>query len=633
MCGIFGMVSPEQAVDRHQVQTLTRMLAHRGPDAEGFYFSPPNGGASAGLGHRRLSIIDLSPKGHQPMCNEDESVWVVFNGEIYDFQTQRRELAARGHIFRSDTDTETIIHLYEEYGPRCLLFLRGMFAFAIWDVRRGILFAARDRVGKKPFYYAQTARGFYFSSEINPLYEAAGVDTRLDPEALDLYLSYGYIPSPRTIVQGIAKLPPAHYLLLRDQRLEIQRYWDLRYAPKLNVPFAEAQRLLDEKISEATRIRLFSDVPLGCFLSGGVDSSLVLANMARLTSRPVKTFSIGFPDKAFDETPYARQAARIFGSEHQEFIVRPAAVEETIARLVRHFGEPFGDASALPTWYLSEMTRKHVTVALNGDGGDELFAGYNWYTTAVGLHQAAHFFPARLAALAAPRLNRFRNNHGVGRKLMRLMELVAKNDAERFADLRCQLANGQKERLYSAAFHRRLGSATERYLNEIYTAHRFEDELDRMLYVDTTTYLPEELLVKVDRATMAHALEGRSPLLDQELMELAAKLPSRFKFRRGRRKHIIRTMAADLFPPGFFDRPKTGFSVPLKAWFSGDLETYAHHSLITGSLAGTMLLDMAYIGQVLEENRSGRRDHGDLIWRLLMLSEWLKSYGRQLDAI
>ena len=633
MCGIFGMVSTEQAVDRQQVQILTRMLAHRGPDAEGFYFSPPGGGTSVGLGHRRLSIIDLSPKGHQPMCNEDKSVWVVFNGEIYDFQHQRRQLADRGHLFRSDTDTETIIHLYEEYGPHCLQFLRGMFAFAIWDVHRRTLFAARDRIGKKPFYYAQTARGFYFSSEINPLYEVAGAHTRLDPEALDLYLSYGYIPSPHTIVQGIAKLAPAHYLLLCDQRLEIQRYWDLRYVPKLKVSFAEAQRLLGEKIREATQIRLHSDVPLGCFLSGGVDSSLVLANMDRLTSRPVKTFSIGFPDKAFDETPYARQVAKLFGSEHQEFIVRPTAVEETIAHLVQHFGEPFGDASALPTWYLSEMTRKHVTVALNGDGGDELFAGYNWYATAVGLHQVARFFPARLASLAASHLGRFKDNRGPGRRLMRLMELIAKNDSERFTDLRRQLTEGHKARLYSAAFQHRLGRATDNYLGELYVANRFEDELDRMLYVDTMTYLPEELLVKVDRATMAHALEGRSPLLDHELVELAARMPSRFKYHWGRKKHIIRTMAADLFPPGFFDRPKSGFSVPLKAWFGGDLEAYAHDSLMAGPLGGTMLLDMGYIEQVLQENKFGRRDHGDLIWRLLMLSEWLKRYGQPMGAI
>lgn len=626
MCGIFGVVSAEP-VDRDQVQTLTRMLAHRGPDAEGFYFSPPNLSAAAGLGHRRLSIIDLSPKGRQPMCNEDESIWIVFNGEIYDFQAQRKQLAAKGHIFRSETDTETIIHLYEEHGPRCLQFLRGMFAFAIWDARREILFAARDRIGKKPFYYARTGHGFFFSSEINPLYEVAGVDARLDSEALDLYLSYGYIPSPHTIVQGVAKLPPAHYLLLDHQRLEIQRYWDLRYAPKLKVSFTEAQRLLADKIREATRIRLCSDVPLGCFLSGGVDSSLVLANMAALSSRPVKTFSIGFPDKAFDETPYARQASRIFGSDHQEFIVRPAAVEETITKLVQHFGEPFGDASALPTWYLSEMTRKHVTVALNGDGGDELCAGYNWYLTALGLHQAARFFPASLAAAAAARLARH-NGHGALRKLYRFMELIAQNDAGRFTDLRLQLAAGYKARLYSSAFKSRLRRTADQFLDEIYASHRFADELDSMLYVDMVTYLPEELLVKVDRATMAHALEGRSPLLDHELVELAAQLPSRFKLNRGRKKHILRTMAANSFPAGFFDRPKSGFSVPLKAWFGHDLEAYAYHSLISGPLSDIMLLDMTYIMQIIQENKSSHRDHGDLIWRLLMLSEWLKRYGR-----
>jgi asparagine synthase (glutamine-hydrolysing) len=633
MCGIFGIVSYSGPVDRKQVQTLTGMLAHRGPDAEGFFFAPQDREISVGLGHRRLSIIDLSPKGHQPMCNEDETVWIVFNGEIYNFRDHRKLLASKGHIFRSETDTETIIHLYEEHGSRCVEFLRGMFAFAIWDANRQTLFAARDRLGKKPFYYAATSKGFFFSSEINPLYEIAEIDKRVDSDALDLYMSYGYIPSPRSILKGISKLPPAHHLTVEKGRLRIQRYWNLSYAPKLKVSFAEAQRLLDEKICEATRIRLYSDVPLGCFLSGGVDSSLILSNMARLTSRPVKTFSIGFPDKAFDETPYARQAAKRFSTEHEEFRVEPAAVEETISQLVQHFGEPFGDASALPTWYLSKMTRKHVTVALNGDGGDELFAGYNWYATAVGLHHAAHFFPPRLAALASSRLDRFKGNYGAGRKLVRLMELLAKSDAERFADLRIQLSDGYKSRLYSDAFQRQLDSVSGKYLSELYAANRFEDELDRMLYVDTSTYLPEELLVKVDRATMAHALEGRSPLLDHELVELAARMPSRFKYRQGQRKYIIRKMARGMFPPGFFDRPKAGFSVPLKAWFGGDLESFVHNSLISGPLKETMLFNMTQVEHIMRENKAGYRDHGDLIWRLLMLSEWLRHYGRPMGAV
>jgi asparagine synthase (glutamine-hydrolysing) len=633
MCGIFGIVSYSGPVDRKQVQTLTGMLAHRGPDAEGFFFAPQDREISVGLGHRRLSIIDLSPKGHQPMCNEDETVWVVFNGEIYNFRDHRKLLASKGHIFRSETDTETIIHLYEEHGSRCVEFLRGMFAFAIWDANRQTLFVARDRLGKKPFYYAATSKGFFFSSEINPLYEIAEIDKRVDSDALDLYMSYGYIPSPRSILKGISKLPPAHHLTVEKGRLRIQRYWNLSYAPKLKVSFAEAQRLLDEKIFEATRIRLYSDVPLGCFLSGGVDSSLILSNMARLTSRPVKTFSIGFPDKAFDETPYARQAAKRFSTEHEEFRVEPAAVEETISQLVQHFGEPFGDASALPTWYLSKMTRKHVTVALNGDGGDELFAGYNWYATAVGLHHAAHFFPPRLAALASSRLDRFKGNYGAGRKLVRLMELLAKSDAERFADLRIQLSDGYKSRLYSDAFQRQLDSVSGKYLSELYAANRFEDELDRMLYVDTSTYLPEELLVKVDRATMAHALEGRSPLLDHELVELAARMPSRFKYRQGQRKYIIRKMARGMFPPGFFDRPKAGFSVPLKAWFGGDLESFVHNSLISGPLKETMLFNMTQVEHIMRENKAGYRDHGDLIWRLLMLSEWLRHYGRPMGAV
>ncbi len=627
MCGIFGMVRFNDAVDRKQVERLTGALKHRGPDAEGFYFSPSESRVSVGLGHRRLSIIDLSPNGHQPMSNEDGTVWIVFNGEVYNFHEHRRTLLEKGHQFRSETDTETIIHLYEEHGPACLKMLRGMFALAIWDAHRQRLFAARDRLGKKPFYYAKTDKGFYFSSEINPLYEIEEIAHQIDSEALDLYMSYGYIPSPHTIYTKIRKLPPAHHLTVDNRKISIERYWELSYAPKLDVSYEEARHLLTEKIREATRIRLFSDVPLGCFLSGGVDSSVVLAHMASLVSKPVRTFSIGFPDKSFDETPYARQAAAHYRTDHEEFVVQPANVAETIAQLVEHFGEPFGDASALPTWYLSEMTRRHVTVALNGDGGDELFAGYNWYATGTGLHQLARMVPGKLAAWMTPHAAKFKGHPGVGRKLYRLMELLAKDDPARFADLRLQLANGYKRLLYTPAFQSRLNRNADAYLTQLYTSHRFEDELDRMLYVDVSSYLPEELLVKVDRATMAHSLEGRSPLLDHELAELAARLPSTFKYRRGRKKRILRDLAADLYPTRFFERPKSGFSVPLKEWFSGDLALYVQKSLTAGPMNTAGLFNPQGIEQILQENRNGVRDHGDLIWRLLMLSEWFKRYG------
>lgn len=627
MCGIFGMVRYQDQVDQQQVKQLTGMLRHRGPDAEGFYHTPPDNPISIGLGHRRLSIIDLSPNGHQPMSNEDGTVWIVFNGEVYNFHDHRKTMIDKGHHFHSETDTETIIHLYEEYGADCLKFLRGMFAFVIWDQKRQRIFAARDRVGKKPFYYASTPRGFYFSSEINPLFEIEDVKRSINTEAMDLYMSYGYIPSPHTIYNEISKLPPAHFLILDQDGPKIERYWHLTYAPKLNVSFDQAQEMLYEKISEATRIRLYSDVPLGCFLSGGVDSSVVLAHMARLMDKPVKTFSIGFPDKSFDETPYARQAARTYGTDHEEFYIQPADVDQTISGLVEHYGEPYGDASALPTWYLSEMTRRHVTVALNGDGGDELFAGYNWYATAMGLHHLSRILPPSLARRITAYTGKFSKDPRIGRRLHRLMELAAKKDPDRFADLRLQLHNGYKSILYSQYFQDRLDVQSDAYVSTLYANHRFEEELDRMLYVDTHTYLPEELLVKVDRATMAHSLEGRSPLLDHELVELAARLPSKFKYRLGRKKFILREMAGKLFTPQLFDRPKSGFSVPLSAWFSGDLEMYAQHSLLNGPLQRTGLFDADGIQTVIDENKRGVKDHGDLIWRLLMLSEWFQRYG------
>lgn len=625
MCGIFGMLSYRDPVDKTQVQSLTRTLRHRGPDDEGFYFSEPEAGVSVGLGHRRLSIIDLSPNGRQPMANEDGTVWIVYNGEIYDFQRTRRALMDRGHIFHSESDTEVILHLYEEYGTDCLKHLRGMFAFAIWDERQRALFAARDRLGKKPLYYASTPNGFYFSSEINPLLRIEGIEGQIDLEALDLYMTYSYIPSPHSIVKGISKLPPAHYLFHRQGKIEIERYWDLSYAPKLKVSFQDAQKLLADKIEEATRIRLYSDVPLGCFLSGGVDSSTVLAHMAALTSQPVRTFSIGFPDKSFDESPYASRAARHFGATHQAFMVKPTDVG-MLQELVEHYGEPFGDASALPTWHLSELTRKHVTVALTGDGGDELFAGYNWHATAFELFRLSRFFPAHLAAFFLHGQNGEGAHSPLGRKTARLMSLLAKDHAHRFSDLRGQFPGKYKSALYSDHFKAQLRLNCEDYLSQLYESRRFHDELDRMLYVDTLSYLPEELLVKVDRATMAHSLEARSPLLDHELVELAACMPSHFKYRLGRKKRILKAMGRKLFPDGFLNRPKSGFSVPLRPWFSGDLESYARENLGNGSLKETGLFNMKGIEAVMEENKFGRRDHGDLIWRLLMLSKWFEKF-------
>lgn len=600
---------------------MNRELTHRGPDDEGFWFTPLGSLPSVGLGHRRLSIIDLSADGHQPMTNEDGTLWIVFNGEIYNFHALRQNLIARGHRFQSGTDTETILHLYEEYGTSCLRHLRGMFAFAIWDTMQQRLFAARDRVGKKPFYYAQTGEGFYFSSEINSLYRVSAIRQELDLVALDLYMSFLYIPSPFTIMQGIRKLPPAHYLLLEGDSLNIERYWDLTFTPKLQLDQEEACQALQEKITDATKIRLFSDVPLGCFLSGGVDSSLVVATMAQLSAAPVKTFSIGFGDLAYDETPYARQVARWYCTDHQEFQIQPSAVE-VLPEIVKRYGEPFADSSALPTWYLAQIARQHVTVALNGDGGDELFAGYNWYVTAHALDLFANLLPSSVYQVLA----HYIRPETCGKKLWRALTLLAQSPGQRFADLRIQLRPALKQMLYTQEFLDQIDMQCALGVAHLYDSAPAHDAIDRMLYADTLSYLPDELLVKVDRATMAHGMEARSPFLDHELMEFAARLPTVYKLRWGKKKRLLRQAAAKFFPASFLDRPKAGFSVPLRRWFQEDLGAYAETIILGEKLAASGLFHQEMLKRVVGEHRMGYQDHGDLIWRLLILALWFEEF-------
>lgn len=624
MCGIAGRVDFRRPVERDQLDLMLREMVHRGPDDEGRYVSPADRLPSVALGHRRLRILDLSPSGHQPMTNETGDIWLVFNGEIYNYLSLRDELLKMGHRFRSSSDTEVIIHLYEVYGEKCLDYLRGMFAFALWDERKMQLFVARDRVGKKPLFYAMTSEGFAFASEINSFYPLPDIPKKLNEAAIDYFLTYAYIPSPATIFHQINKLPPAHYLILREGRLELTKYWQLEYAPKLDISFDEATQKIDELLDEATRIRLFSDVPLGCFLSGGIDSSAIVAMMSRHVTSPVKTFSIGFAEDDFDERPYARRIAELYGTEHHEFVVKPNALE-VLPELVRHFGEPFADSAAIPTWYLSEMTRKHVTVALNGDGGDESFAGYNWYLTGTRLHEARRLLPAllwrSLGAVVPPAPAR-----GNFRKVCRFLELEAKDDSSRFADLRTVIDERYKQRIYSREFQQRRGRECEEYLLRFYDEGRCAQELDRMMFTDVMSYLPEQLLVKVDRMTMAHSLEGRSPFLDHTLMEFSARLPAEYKLKNGSTKHVLKETVKDLFPPGFLDRPKMGFGVPLNKWFKGDLTGYVRERIRTGPLQELNMFNMNAINEIIGEHEQGVSENGTKIWRLLVLAEWLQQF-------
>jgi asparagine synthase (glutamine-hydrolysing) len=617
MCGIAGQAALDGLADPIEVRKMTEALTHRGPDDEGFYADP--GGAVA-LGMRRLAIIDLT-SGRQPIAGEDGRVVCVFNGEIYNFRALRADLEARGHVFRSSSDTEVIVHLYEDEGPACLDRLRGMFAIALWDAGRGRLLLARDRLGKKPLYYAEIGGRLCFASELNALAVVPGLDRSLDPIALDLYLTLGYVPSPWAIYRSVRKLPPAHRLLVERGRVTVERYWSIAPSAPRREPAEVLARELRERIREAVRLRLEADVPLGCFLSGGIDSSTIVAAMSEMSSRPVRTFSVGFSHAAYDELGHARDVARRFGTEHHEYRVTPQAVE-VLPAIVRHFGEPFGDSSAVPTWYVAKLARRHVTVALNGDGGDELFGGYTWYRTALGLGRAAALVP-RVLAHAAVRLDGRAGRAGA--RAARLGRRLLMAPPERFRSLRQMLAPELRSALYSDELQAASGQAALAYLPEHWEP-RAPGELWALQHLDLVTYLPEDLLVKVDRMTMAHSLEGRSPLLDHELVEFAMRMPPGLVATPWSTKRLLRRAMRDTLAPATLGRRKMGFTMPAADWLRGELRELARRR-IERDLPRTGWFRPAALRALLAEHLAGARDHGEPLWCLLVLGEWAETSG------
>jgi asparagine synthase (glutamine-hydrolysing) len=630
MCGIAGIVSltrrPLKQPER--VRRMMDKLAHRGPDEEGFYL---NRSGTVALGHRRLRIIDLTT-GQQPMANADGSIWISFNGEIYGFQALREQLQARGYQFQSRTDTEVILHLYEEDGVACLKQLTGMFAFALWDESAKTLLLARDRMGKKPLYYAIADGTLTFASELGALMAATTLPRELDELALDQYLTLGYIPAPRTIYRAVKKLEAGQYLLVTGSQAVAHSYWkpEIRHPVQSIRTWQDATHELRERLRVATALRMVSDVPIGCFLSGGVDSSTVLSFMAELSPRPVKTFSIGFPESEHSELPYARIVARHYGTDHHEFVLEPQGIE-VLDQLVDHFGEPFADSSALPTWYLSQLTRKSVTVALSGDGGDELFAGYGWYRTARFL-DAASSVPAWLARggawLAGVQGPRVLRRVGKAAQLLRLPA------GARHAKLREMVGAEIKERLYTPEFRERTGNQALDWLARRHDSLAATDPLNRMMATDLATYMADDLLVKVDRTTMAHALECRSPLLDSSLVEWVLSLPSSFKLQPAslsqawrspgmEGKVLLRETVKDRFPRGFLDRPKRGFSVPLERWFQNDLRSIVTERVLHGPLTSLGLLQPSGLHGLVHEHFEGQANHAALVWALLVLATWM----------
>ncbi len=636
MCGITGAVwtDPEKALQRDTLQRMTEVLRHRGPDDEGTYLSDfrLRGGRDAipgvALGHRRLAIIDVAG-GHQPLSNEDGSVWVVFNGEIYNFPQLRRRLEGGGHRFSTRSDTETIVHLYEDHGPRFLEHLVGMFALAVWDARRGQLLLARDRLGQKPLVYRHQPGRLLFGSQLKSLLEVPGVEREIDPRALDDYLTYQYVPHPRTIFRGIAKLPPGHYALYRQDRLEVRPYWQLDFNAEEHRPAEEYARELRSRLTEAVELRLQSEVPLGAFLSGGVDSTIVVGLMQQLSDQPVRTFSIGFPVPEYDETSFARTAAEEFQTIHEEFQVEPDAVE-ILSKLVWHYDEPFGDSSAVPTWYVSQLTRQHVTVALTGDGGDELFAGYPRYR-AVWLAGWFERLPGPVRRMVAGRywqkLPASPRQKSRRRRWKRFVEVINQSPSRRYLQWIAIFNEARRGELYSDEFVATLPEADPlEFLAAALRSGRGRDRITAASLADLVTYLPCDLMTKVDVASMAHGLECRQPFLDHRVVELAARMPLELKFRRGRGKRILLQTFSDLLPARIRRRRKMGFGVPLDHWFRHELKEFSREILLDPRTLARGYFRPQVVTGLLDDHQSGRFDHSIRLWALLVLELWHREW-------
>jgi asparagine synthase (glutamine-hydrolysing) len=641
MCGITGAVwdCPQKAIDASILARMTDVLRHRGPDDQGQYTADlvvhPGYATVPGiaLGHRRLSIIDLAG-GHQPLGNEDGTIQIVFNGEIYNHASLRHRLEGTGHRFRTRSDTEVIVHLYEDEGPECLGLLNGMFALAIWDATRRQLLLARDRMGEKPLVYCHQPGRLLFASQLKSLLEAPDVPREIDPRAVDLYLTYQYVPHPWTIWKGIAKLPPACYALYRDGKLEIRRYWQPDCQTEIAQPAAEYARQLRELLADAVALRMESEVPLGAFLSGGVDSSIVVGLMAQAAREPVRTFSIGFPVREYDETHYAATVARRFGTIHEQFRVEPNAVE-VLPELVWHYDEPMADSSAIPTWYLSRLTRQHVTVALTGDGGDELFVGYPRYR-AVWLAGLCDRLPWPLRPILASRLWQGMpasvRQKSLRRRAKRFLEALGQPVQRRYLEWIATFNESYRGDLYTDEFLASLPDADPLdFLSAAYARSADRDVLTATSLADAWTYLPCDILTKVDVASMAHGLECRSPFLDHRVVELAAGMPIARKFRFGVGKRILREAFHDLLPRPIQRRGKMGFGVPLDHWFRGPLAGMAREILLDPRTLQRGLFRPAAVQGLLEAHVSGRFDHSYRLWSLLVLELWQRKWRDATD--
>lgn len=623
MCGIAGFIAKN---DNHaderaaRLDAMCRVITHRGPDEQGTAIE-----GRAALGMRRLAIIDLAT-GQQPIYNTDRSKLIVFNGEIYNYRQLKSDLESRGYRFRTNSDTETIIHAYDAFGPGCVDKLQGMFAFAIWDTVEKRLFMARDRVGKKPLFYTVTSGGeFVFGSELKVLAAHGGVSREIDHGALDSYLTFGYVPEELCIFKGVCKLEPGHFLTYQNGVVRTERYWDFDFsAEPINKSENEIAGELLDRLREAVRARLISEVPLGAFLSGGVDSSAVVGLMSQIMDQPVKTFSIGFNEDSFDELKYARLAAGHFKTDHHEFILTPDSID-VVDDLVWHFDEPFADSSALPTFMVSKLAREHVTVALSGDGGDELFAGYKRYVTdreRSGIEMLPYGIRRGLLRPISEALP-----HGArGKNFLFNLSLDA---AGRYIDSISHFNGPRKRRLYSAEMRSEMNGTFargERLYREIAGSITTDDQTEKLLYLDSKTYLPSDILTKVDRMSMASSLEVRSPLLDHKLIEYVTRIPISMKIKRSETKHIFKKAIAGFVPREILDREKQGFGVPIGEWINAKLKDRIIGDLSDRRSMERGYFDPKYVRLLIDEHARGRRDHSHAVWTLWMLELWHRRY-------
>lgn len=647
MCGIAGEINLNSGVTLETIRRMCEVLAHRGPDDEGtvllkdksiwasnkeFPSYLPKEGFEVGLGHRRLSIIDLSETGHQPMANENGTIWIVYNGEIYNFQELRSRLEEKGHTFKSRSDTEVILHAYEEWGVNCLQSFRGMFAFGLWDNRLKRLFLARDRLGKKPLVYAHQKGKFAFASEIKALLKIPWVEKKVNLKAIHHYLTYQYIPSPQTIFEGIYKIPPAHYLLYDfNDHLKKDRYWKLTFNPYEEREEDEKNlcELIRDKLKESVKLRLISDVPLGAFLSGGIDSSIVVGLMAQNGGPPVRTFSIGFEEQEFNELDYARILSKYFGTDHHEFIVKPNAIE-ILPELVWYYNEPFADASAVPTYYVAKMTSDFVKVVLTGDAGDENFAGYPRYRRSkyvLWFTMLPEVFRKDLLGKTLRGLSNSPWKRKTFNRLADFVELLSSHQGHNYLE-QIRIFNEQEKReIYTEDFFTEVADdSPEDYLIAKYEEIDSEDPLEKILYLDMMTYLPEDLLVKVDIATMANSLEARVPFLDHLFIEEAAKIPFDLKLHGFKLKYILKKAFSDFLPEVILKRRKMGFGVPLSQWFRKDLKDYTYGILLNHRANSRGIFKKDGIERLLKDHLSLRYDNSAKIWALLFLEIWFRMF-------